>query len=551
MPLTYIDIEKQKTWRIGVFFLILLFMYFCVTLALFYGVLLFIFPFHFIKSGSLMTGNPIHLLVIFLFSLAIAAMHFWFSASGAVQSVIKNLGAMAPDPEDGMHRRLMDVMNEIHAVTGDKRKMECRVIPSLSMNAIAVSDLKGNSAIAITEGLLSRLTRSQTEAVMAHEAYHILSGDCMEATVATSIFGMYAAMIEKLQNLGEDDRRGLHPAFFMFWILLKLSQLLSMFISREREYRADAASVRMTRNPLSLAEALHMISRNWRGAGPIGLGLEMLCIMNPRENMLDESEGFWANLMSTHPPIKKRIDVLLGMVRSSIADLEAREDRETKKVSSFADADQHYYAFGPDKQWKGPLPVAGLAALPWFSPLTWVSSGPGKVVQRASDDAVVIRIFNERPDLTGGEVMSLKCPICRQFLFGIPYEKTKVNQCRYCGGILVENSKIPRIIARREKEFGERVKSIAKAMVNDNQRRLSIKKLTGADSKAKPHLNCPRCLNTMMRTFYSLAYLVEIDRCGLCNLTWFDKDELEMLQCLIENRITATIGAGEDFPVRG
>ncbi len=542
MPLTYIDIEKQKTWRIGVFFLILVFMYFCVTFALFYGVLLFIFPFHFLKSGSLMPGNPIHLLLIFGFSLGIAAMHFWFSASGAVQSVIKNLGALAPDPDDGIHRRLMDIMDEIHVVTGDKGKIECRVVPSLSMNAIAVSDLKGNSAIAITEGLLSRLNRSQTEAVLTHEAYHILSGDCMEATVATSIFGMYAAMTEKLQNLGEDDRRGLHPAFFLFWFLLKLSHLLSMFISREREYRADAASVRMTRNPLSLAEALHMISRNWRGSGPIASGLEMLCIINPRENLLDESDGFWANLMSTHPPIKKRIDILLKMVGSSIAELEVKEDRKKERTYAVAGSGQLYYAFGPDKQWKGPLPIADLAALRWFSPMSWVSGGPGKLVQRASDDAFINRIFSERVNQTGGEAMSMKCPLCRQFLFGMPYEKTEVYHCRYCGGILVENTKIPRIIARREKKFTERIKSLARAVINDNQRRLSIKKLKGADSGVKPHLQCPKCLNTMMRTFYSLAYLVEIDRCGMCNLTWFDTDEMEMLQCLIENRITATIG---------
>jgi heat shock protein HtpX len=542
MPLTYIDIEKQKTWRIGIFFLILIFMYFCVTFSLVYGILLFVFPFQFLKSGTLLIGNAVHMLLISGFSIILAAMHFWFSASGAVEAVIKNLGAIPPDADDGIHRRLADIMDEIHVVTGDKRKIDCMVIPSLSMNALAVADLKGNSVIAITEGLLSRLTRSQTEAVLAHEAYHILSGDCMEATVATSIFGLYAAMIEKLQDLGDDNRRGLHPAFFLFWLLLKLSHLLSMFISREREYRADAAAVRMTRNPLALAEALHIISRNWRGAGPIGMGLEALCILNPREDRLDESEGFWANLLSTHPPIKKRINILLRMVRSSITELEAAKDREMKKTALSPDPNEFFYVFDPDKKWKGPLPVAGLAALPWFSPMSWVSRGPGKAAQRASEDVLIGGMFTDRKSHSGIEVPSLKCPHCRQSLFEIPYEKTKVYQCRYCGGILVDNTKIPRIIARREKEFGERVKSLARAMINDNQRRLSIKKLTGADSKAKPHLSCPKCLNPMMRTFYSLAYLVEIDRCGLCNLTWFDTDELEMLQCLIENRITATIG---------
>ena len=42
-----------------------------------------------------------------------------------------------------------------------------------------------------------------------------------------------------------------------------------------------------------------------------------------------------------------------------------------------------------------------------------------------------------------------------------------------------------------------------------------------------------------MRTFYSLAYLVEIDRCNYCDIIWFDADELAILQCVIENKMTA------------
>ena len=329
MPLTFIDIEKQKTWRIGLFFCILLLMYFLVTLALVQGFMFFLFPFHFIKNGFVIfSRNYSYLLVIFAFALVIAAIHFWFSASDAVRYVMKSLEALPPDPEDGIHRRLKDIMDEIHVVTGTKRVIQCGVIPSLSMNAVAVADLKGNAAIAITEGLLSRLTRPQTEAVLAHEAYHILSGDCMEATVATSLFGMYAAMIEKLQNLEDDERGGLQPALFFFWILVQFSQVLRMFISREREYRADAASVRMTRNPLSLAESLNLIARNWRGSGMIGNGLEMLCIINPRTSETDESEGFWADLMSTHPPIRKRIGILLKMAHIPVSELNRKKQRQ-------------------------------------------------------------------------------------------------------------------------------------------------------------------------------------------------------------------------------
>src|SRR4030042_3077219 len=201
MPLTFIDIEKQKSWRIGILFIFLLFMYFCVSAALFQGFLL-IFPGFFLKSGFILSeSNLPYLLILIAFSLIVAIIHFCFSAFGAVRSVMDNLGASPPDPEDGIHIRLMNIMDEIHIVTGNKRKITCMVIPILSMNALAVADLKDDAVIAITEGLLSRLTRPQLEAVVAHEAYHILSGDCLETTIAASLFGIPASIIEGSQNL--------------------------------------------------------------------------------------------------------------------------------------------------------------------------------------------------------------------------------------------------------------------------------------------------------------------------------------------------------------
>jgi len=50
-------------------------------------------------------------------------------------------------------------------------------------------------------------------------------------------------------------------------------------------------------------------------------------------------------------------------------------------------------------------------------------------------------------------------------------------------------------------------------------------------------LTCPVCNNPrirLMRMFYSPVYQVEIDKCFYCDHIWFDPDELEILQCLIE-----------------
>jgi Zn-dependent protease with chaperone function len=201
MPLTFIDIERQKNWRIWVFFLILMLLYFAVT-AVFASVFLPVSTYAFSRFW----------IIAGVLALFVAGLHFWFSAYDAVTAVVHGLDAQPPDPKDDIHKMLINIMEEIHVVTGNRRKMQCVVIPSLSMNALAAADLKGEAVIGITEGLLSRLTRPQLETVIAHEAHHILSGDCLEATVAASLFGTYAAALENL-NRTSRGRTFSSPAF--------------------------------------------------------------------------------------------------------------------------------------------------------------------------------------------------------------------------------------------------------------------------------------------------------------------------------------------------
>jgi heat shock protein HtpX len=528
MPITFIDIERRKSRLIWVFFLTLVLVYFAITgtiASIFLPVSAYSSAHFWIFAGIL--------------SLFVSSLHFWFSAYNTVNAIIRGLDAQPPDPKDDVHKMLTDIVEEIHVVTGNKKKIQCVVIPSLSLNALAANDLKGEAIIGITEGLLSRLSRSQLETVVAHEAHHILSGDCLEATVATSLFGVYAAALENLEGTSK-GRLFASPAFPLAWGLLKLSNLLSMFISREREYRADAAAVRMTRNPIALAETLHLLSRSWRGAGFIGNGFEMLCIVNPRMMALDESEGFWADLLSTHPPIDKRIDVLLKMARVSITELEVKAGMRMDHAQK--SPQPTYYAMNPRQEWQGPFSVAELGALPWLSPLTWITTGDGKAVERSWKDPIINAIFTAQLSQHESTVSDLICPACRQPLVMESYESTQVYRCRFCAGTLVENGRIPRILARtgRERPCSERVTTLAKAVVKENQIRLARQKLGASDKRSMKHLACAKCKNPMSRGFYSLAYLIDIDRCSFCGLTWFDQDELEMLQCLIMSGVSSS-----------
>jgi len=528
MPLTFIDIERQKNWRIAVFFVVLLLIYLGVlaVLGAAFAPFLLSTPAHFWK-------------VLFPLAAVVAGLHFWFTASDAVNDVLRILDAQPPDPDDSVHRMLANIMEELHVVTGNRRTIRCAVIPSLSLNALAAADLRGNALIAITEGLLSRLTRPQIEAVVAHEAHHVLSGDCLESTVAASLFGPLSSAIESLRS-----SRGFAAfAMVLAWLLLQLGNLLNMFISREREYRADAAAVGMCRNPLALAEVLYLLSRSWRGAGFIGSGFEMLCIVNPVATVLDESEGFVADLLSTHPPIRKRMDILLGMARVPLSELEARATKHAAAPSEAA----AYYAMNPGHAWEGPFTLGELSSLPWLGPLTWVSSAKGASADRAWKDPAINALFlsrlsgPERPTDNGPDLL---CPACHQPLLASDHEGARDFRCAYCAGTLVRTAHIPRIIARtaRANPCSERINALARAVLRQNRTDRLLRVHSGPAAASAPKLACPKCKNPMSRGFYSLTYLVEVDRCSFCGLTWFDRDELEMLQCMIENRLVPDDG---------
>ena len=533
MAITFIDIERQKSWRIGALFCVLVSFYFLFAFVI-AQCLAMLIPGLLLKEGFFFViGDFSSAAAIALVALFIAGVHFVTSGYTAVQTVIEQVNAVKPDAEDALHRQLTNIVTEIRIASGNRQNIRCMVIPTLSMNALAVTDLRGQAVIAITEGLLSRLTRPQLEAVVAHEAAHVLSGDCLETSLGTSLFGMYASAVDGLRSASEEEPRAV-PLLVLFWLLYKMSTVVSMFISREREYRADAAAIRMTRDPLALAEALDLISTRWTGSGLISDGLEMLCISSPRVSEHDESEGWWADLMSTHPPIRKRIAILLRMAHTSPAVLKEPQRRPASEGSP----EPLYYALDPGNFWQGPFRIAELATFPWFSPRTWVSATPGGKAERVSENRSMNGVFRQRVDAGGTDQSGMLCPSCRQPLSRVSYEKTWVNRCVFCGGVLVDNDKIPRIMARSEAECTERIISLVKAVTADNQRSLTIRKLRKSERKGRPLTACPRCGREMFRTFYSYAYLVEIDRCGICGVTWFDADELEMLQCIIEHKIT-------------
>jgi heat shock protein HtpX len=142
------------------------------------------------------------------------------------------------------------------------------VVPSMTLNAFA-SGTPQNAVIAITEGLLRRLSVNELAAVLAHEISHIRNNDLAVMGLADILTRLmqalaYLAIILALVNLpafllGEAE----FPLFALVLLYLAptAGSLIQLALSRTREYDADLEGASLTGDPASLASALEKLER--------------------------------------------------------------------------------------------------------------------------------------------------------------------------------------------------------------------------------------------------------------------------------------------------
>ncbi len=189
-------------------------------------------------------------------------------------------------------------------------KPRVAIVNSLVPNAFATGRNAKNAIVAVTKGLINHLSRDELEAVIGHEISHIKHRDILISSMAATIAGAiaYIAMMGRFSIFFADEDRGAAPLLALIaGILAPIAATIIQFaISREREYKADEGSAKITLKPLALASALEKIERVVRRGYSIKANpaTSSLWIVNPfRGDELLE-------LFSTHPPTWKRIERL-------------------------------------------------------------------------------------------------------------------------------------------------------------------------------------------------------------------------------------------------
>lgn len=187
------------------------------------------------------------------------------------------------------------------------------VIPTESPNAFATGRNPDHASVAVTHGILNLLNDDELEGVLAHELGHVRNRDILTSSIAATLAGAITILARMAFWFGGGgDRRGREGGGLGAIVMLLLApfaaMLIQLWVSRTREYEADHTGAQLTGNPYALASALEKISAVSRQvplvASPNSAHLFIVQPLLSGEMLM--------SLFSTHPPIPKRIERLIG-----------------------------------------------------------------------------------------------------------------------------------------------------------------------------------------------------------------------------------------------
>ena len=187
------------------------------------------------------------------------------------------------------------------------------IAPHEQPNAFATGRDPDHAVVCVTEGIMRLISKEELEGVIAHELGHIRNRDMLLQTITATMAGAIA-MLPRIAMFGGNRDRNVHPAIAIAVMILgpMAAMIIQAAISRQREFKADAAGAEICGRPLDLASALRKLEA---GAQRIPMNVSPaaapLAIVNPLSAAAHG--GGMLKWFSTHPPTAERVAQLEAM----------------------------------------------------------------------------------------------------------------------------------------------------------------------------------------------------------------------------------------------
>ena len=260
-------------------------------------------------------GNPGILWFAVIFSIVSSILSYWYSDKLALSL------ARAVQIEKKDSPELYRIVENL-SITAGLPMPRIYIAPGQQINAFATGRDPEHAAVAVTDGALKRLDKTELEGVIAHELSHVGNRDILISTIAVVLAGIISLLSDfflrsffwgGMRNRGNDSRG--NNILVLIGVVLSILapigvMLIRLAISRRRESLADASGILLTRYPEGLISALKKIASDTLPLPTARDSTAHLWLDNPFKG---ESVSWWHKLFMTHPPIEERIKALREM----------------------------------------------------------------------------------------------------------------------------------------------------------------------------------------------------------------------------------------------
>jgi heat shock protein HtpX len=242
----------------------------------------------------------------------ITAVCIWFLIAWGSHATIIRLATGAKPLQRTENKRVYNLVENLCIQQGMKMP-SVYVINDDSLNAFASGINERTYSVTLSKGIIEKLNDEELEGVIAHELTHIRNHDTrllIISIIFVGIFAFLAQMALRSLQFGGRGKKGGGYLVLIAVVVTAVCYFISLFlrfgISRSREYLADAGSAEWTKKPYALANALRKIDDDPLIEAVHSKDVAQLFIDNPKGH----KKNFLDGLFDTHPPIKKRIQLL-------------------------------------------------------------------------------------------------------------------------------------------------------------------------------------------------------------------------------------------------
>ena len=219
-----------------------------------------------IANGSLPLKETVITVIIACISIAITfKMSDKLMLMGTNSKEITSLETALNDEE----KKLYNIVEELKISAGMTYIPKVYILEDNYTNAFASGYSEKSALIAVTRRLVKLLNRNELQAVVAHELTHTRNNDIKLTLFATVLANIMLLIVDVLfRGILYSRNRKIDGRIMIIVVILRVvfplvSYSLLMYLSRTREYMADARAVELMRTNQPMINALKKISGDY------------------------------------------------------------------------------------------------------------------------------------------------------------------------------------------------------------------------------------------------------------------------------------------------